>query len=83
MHGILQGVCLLQGYQVEGVGFRVVIRKHTTPTPYYYGVRAELFLHDAQRALMQGDTKEHARLIVRATHYAKLAGQLPLEEGQE
>lgn len=49
------------------------------PTPYYYGVRAELFLHDAQEALIQGDTTEHARLMVRATYYAKLAEQLPME----
>lgn len=51
------------------------------PTPYYYGVRAELFLHDAEQALKQGDTTKHAQLMVRATHYAELAGQLPLEEG--
>jgi hypothetical protein len=55
--------------------------RHTPvpPTPYYYGVRAELFLHDAQQALIQGDTTEHARLIERATHYAELAQQLPME----
>jgi hypothetical protein len=55
--------------------------KPVPPTPYYYGVRAELFLHDAEEALRQGDTNEHARLMVRATHYAELAGQFPLEEG--
>jgi hypothetical protein len=49
------------------------------PTPYYYGVRAELFLHDAEQALKQGDTTEHARLMMRATHYAGLAQQLPME----
>jgi hypothetical protein len=53
--------------------------KPVPPTPYYYGVRAELFLHDAEQALLQGDTTEHARLIGRATHYANLAQQLPME----
>ena len=52
------------------------------PTPYYYGVRAELFLHDAQEALSEGNTQKHAELMLRATQYQKLAGQLPLEEGQ-
>jgi hypothetical protein len=48
------------------------------PTPYYYGVRAELFLHDAEQALLAGRKDEHARLMVRATHYKELAGQFPL-----
>jgi hypothetical protein len=48
------------------------------PTPYYYGVRAELFLHDAEQALREGRSQDHARLMVRATHYQGLAGQLPL-----
>ena len=56
-------------------------RNPVPPTPYYYGVRAELFLHDAEQALKQGDTPDHARLLVRDTHYAELAGQFPLEEG--
>jgi hypothetical protein len=51
------------------------------PTPYYYGVRAELFLFDAQEALKEGDTTEHARLMLKAVEYQTLAGQLPLEEG--
>lgn len=51
------------------------------PTPYYYGMRAELFLHDAEIALGKGMKDEHARLVGRATHYQELAGQLPLEEG--
>jgi hypothetical protein len=51
------------------------------PTPYYYGVRAELFLHDAERALSEGKKEEHATLMLRATQYQQLAGQLPLEEG--
>ena len=57
--------------------------RHTPvpPTPYYYGVRAELFLHDAQQALKQGDTTEHERLMLKAVEYQTLAGQLPLEEG--
>jgi len=55
--------------------------KPVPPTPYYYGVRAELFLHDAQEALRQGDTTEHARLMLKAVEYQTLAEQLPLEEG--
>ena len=55
--------------------------KPVPPTPYYYGKRAELFLHDAQQALAQGDTTKHARLMLRATEYEELAGQLPREEG--
>jgi hypothetical protein len=51
------------------------------PTPYYYGVRAELFLHDAEQALREGQKEKHAQLMLRATQYQKLAGQLPLEEG--
>ena len=51
------------------------------PTPYYYGVRAELFLHDAEQALKQGDTTAHARLMLKAVEYQTLAEQLPLEKG--
>jgi len=54
--------------------------KPVPPTPYYYGKRVELFLQDAQIALSQGDTNNHARLILRATEYQELAGQLPLEK---
>jgi hypothetical protein len=54
--------------------------KPVPPTPYYYGVRAELFLHDAELALREGRSQDHARLLVRATHYQELAGQLPLEK---
>jgi hypothetical protein len=55
--------------------------KPVPPTPFYYGKRAELFLHDAQEALSQGDTTKYARLMLRATEYEQLAGQLPREEG--
>ena len=58
-----------------------MVKKVVPPTPYYYGKRAELFLHDAEVALSQGDTTEHARLMLRATQYEELAGQLPREEG--
>lgn len=54
--------------------------KPVPPTPYYLGKRAELFLHDAEQALLQGDTTKHAQLVLRATHYQELAGQLPLEK---
>lgn len=56
------------------------MKKVVPPTPYYYGKRAELFLHDAEIALLQGDTTEHARLVLRATEYRDLAGQFPLEK---
>lgn len=55
--------------------------KPVPPTPYYYGKRAELFLHDAQMALLRGDNVRHAQLMLRATEYEELAGQLPREEG--
>jgi len=60
-----------------------VSREHkpVPPTPYYYGVRAELFLHDAEQALKQGNTTEHARLMLRAAEYHALAGHLPTEAG--
>lgn len=58
------------------------MKKHkpVPPTPYYYGKRAELFLHDAQMALTQGDTARYAALMLRATEYNDLAGRLPLEK---
>ena len=57
------------------------IRKYkpVPPTPYYYGKRAEMFLHDAEVALAEGKPELHAQMMVRATHYRELAGQLPLE----
>ena len=57
-------------------------RKVAPPTPYYYGMRAELFLHDAQQALLQGDTSKHAQMMLKAVEYQTLAEQLPLEKGQ-
>lgn len=51
------------------------------PTPFYYGKRAELFLHDAETALLRGDLTRYNQLMLRATQYAELAGQLPLERG--
>lgn len=53
--------------------------KPVPPTPFYYGKRAEMFLFDAEQALAQGNAEEHTRLMMRATHYRNLAGQLPLE----
>ena len=53
------------------------------PTPYYYGLRAELFLYDAEQALLRGDTTKHATMMLKAVEYQTLAGQLPLEEGQD
>jgi len=55
-------------------------KKVVPPTPFYLGKRAELFLHDAEIALAQGDTTTHAQLVLRATEYRDLAGQLPLEK---
>lgn len=59
------------------------MKKHkpVPPTPFYYGKRAELFLHDAQMALLEGDTSRYAQLMLRATEYEELAGQLPSEKG--
>lgn len=53
----------------------------SAPTPYYYAMRSEMFLRDAQKALAQGEKERHLNLMMRATHYQYLAGQLPLEEG--
>lgn len=58
-----------------------MVERGRPPTPYYYGVRAELFLHDAEQALMRGDVTKHAQLMLRATQYQTLGGQLPLEGG--
>jgi hypothetical protein len=57
-----------------------LVKKVVPPTPFYLGKRAELFLHDAEIALAQGDTTTHAQLVLRATEYRELAGQLPLEK---
>lgn len=58
-----------------------MIHNPVPPTPYYYGKRAELFLHDAQMALLQGDTARYKQLMLRATEYEELAGFLPREKG--
>jgi hypothetical protein len=60
-----------------------MVKKIVPPTPYYLGKRAELFLHDAEQALLQGDTTKHAQLMLRATEYEQLAGFLPREEGTD
>jgi hypothetical protein len=60
-----------------------MVKKVVPPTPFYLGKRAELFLHDAEIALAQGDTTKHAQLMLRATEYEKLAGFLPREEGTD
>ncbi len=54
-------------------------RKPVPPTPYYLGLRAELFLHDAEQALKEGNKEKHASLVLRATEYQRMAGQLPME----
>ena len=58
-------------------------RKSVPPTPYYLGVRAELFLHDAEQALREGNKEKHAALVLRATEYQRMAGQLPMEGSNE
>jgi len=63
--------------EIVGVGLMSKPHVPVPPTPYYYGVRAELFLHDAEQALREGRSQDHAKLMVRATHYQELAGQLP------
>jgi hypothetical protein len=57
--------------------------KAVPPTPYYLGVRAELFLHDAEQALREGKKERHAQLMLRATEYQRMAGQLPMEGNNE
>jgi hypothetical protein len=57
-----------------------MVKKVVPPTPYYLGKRAELFLHDAEIALAQGDTTKYTHLMLRATEYEQLAGQLPLRK---
>ena len=59
----------------------MAIKIAVPPTPFYYGKRAELFLHDAETALLKGDLTRYNQLMLRATQYAELAGQLPLERG--
>lgn len=56
----------------------IVVERGRPPTPYYYGVRAELFLHDAEQALAQGNKERHHELILKAVEYQELAVQLPL-----
>lgn len=53
------------------------------PTPFYYGKRAELFLHDAEQALSRGDKATHSKLMLRAIEYRGLANQLPMEGHNE
>lgn len=59
-----------------------MVERGRPPTPYYYGVRAELFLHDAEQALMKGNKERHAELILKAVEYQELAVQLPLIQGE-
>jgi hypothetical protein len=69
------------GFQWQGrcVATMSKKRKPVPPTPYYLGVRAELFLHDAEKALQDGNKERHAQLMLRATEYQRMAGQLPME----
>jgi hypothetical protein len=67
--------CQWQGRRVADMSKR----KSVPPTPYYLGVRAELFLHDAEQALREGNKEKHAALVLRATEYQRMAGQLPME----
>jgi len=55
-----------------------MVKRNRPPTPYYYGVRAELFLHDAELALEQGNKERYAELMLKAVEYQELAVQLPL-----
>lgn len=55
--------------------------KPVPPTPFYYGVRAELFLHDAEQALLQGDRTKHDKMMLKAIEYRELAGQFPPVQG--
>jgi hypothetical protein len=50
------------------------------PTPYYLSKRAELFSASAHKALAEGDVSKYNALMLRASEYRTLAGQLPLEK---
>lgn len=54
--------------------------KPVPPTPYYLSKRAELFSANAHKALAEGDVSEYNALMLRASEYRTLAGQLPLEK---
>lgn len=73
------------GFQWQGrrVATMSKKRKPVPPTPFYLGVRAELFLHDAEQALREGNKERHAQLMLRATEYQRMAGQLPMEGNNE
>lgn len=49
------------------------------PTPYYYGVRAEWHLREAERAHARGDKAEYDKNILRFYEFRRLAGQLEME----
>lgn len=54
--------------------------KPVPPTPYYLSMRAELFSANAHKALAEGDVSKYNALMLRASEYRTLAGQLPLEK---
>lgn len=60
----------------------VVMVKHKTvpPTPYYYGLRAELHRKNALAALSNSDTEKYLLESQLCVKYSTLAQQLDLEE---
>lgn len=57
----------------------VSTRKVVPPTPYYYGVRAEWHLREAERAHAKGDIASYDNHISRFYEFRLLAGQLEME----
>lgn len=50
------------------------------PTPYYYGLRAEWFRNEADKALSKHNMEKYYYLYNRYIEYELLAGQIPLEK---
>jgi hypothetical protein len=48
------------------------------PTPYYYGLRAEWFRKEMQRAFDRGEKGYAERMLQRYLHFEQLSNQIPL-----
>ncbi len=48
------------------------------PTPYYYGLRAEWFRKEADKALSNNQLERYYDFFNRYLEYEELAGQLPV-----
>lgn len=54
--------------------------KPVPPTPYYLSKRADMLSASAHTALAEGDVSKYNALMLRASEYRTLAGELPLEK---